>query len=294
MEQEKQTFGISSLILKIIACVLMTLDHVALLFLPSPAVLSVGPYYILRAIGKIAFPIFAFLAVEGVYHTKNIKGYLLRLLIGALLIDLFGYIISFSTGISIASNPIIGNAFMDLFLGVLLVYLLKRKDWYSLFAILPFLYALFSEVEIHEYYGTLFKADWGFFSICLFALFFLARELGDYYLKKKALREGLEENTYLLLDSNKYHKILSVFALVTIELVFYLIFRLDNTSFLLPNQFVPLGTYSTLALLFILLYNGKRGFSSKVLQFSFYAYYPLHVFILGIISLFVGTLASVL
>lgn len=267
----------------------MTLDHIALLFLPSTDL----AYEVLRSIGKISFPIFAFLAVEGAYKTHNIRNYLLRLGIIAVLMDVFGYIIGAITHITVASNPLIGNVFTDLFLGVLLVYLLKRKDKFSFLAIIPFTLAILSNINIDINYGTIIKADWGTFSIVLFTLFFIARETADYFVTKRNQDVGLTDEL-LEKEKFKYSKIFQAVALILTELIFNLIWHIDYTSSFLPNEFIPIGTYSTLAFIFILLYNGKKGFKSKNIQYLFYAYYPLHLLILGIISLFYGTLASFL
>ena len=57
-------FGIfSNNVLKIIACITMLLDHMGFILFPE--------YPIFRIIGRIAFPIFAFLLAEGCYYTKN-------------------------------------------------------------------------------------------------------------------------------------------------------------------------------------------------------------------------------
>ena len=57
-------FGIfSNNVLKIIACITMLLDHMGFILFPQ--------YPIFRIIGRIAFPIFAFLLAEGCYYTKN-------------------------------------------------------------------------------------------------------------------------------------------------------------------------------------------------------------------------------
>lgn len=42
-----------------------------------------------------------------------------------------------------------------------------------------------------------------------------------------------------------------------------------------------------LAMLPIALYNGERGFSSKALQYGFYAFYPVHILILSVLAQYV-------
>ncbi len=283
-----KTFGLSSLALKIIACLLMTLDHIALLFIPGEKD-TYTLYYILRAIGKISFPIFAFLAVEGAYKSKNIMKYLLRLGVFALVMDGFGYSFGSIYHINPIDNPLIGNAFSDLFLGVLTIYLLRKKNWYSLLAVIPISIAVLSDISVSSTYGTLFKTDWGTFSIVLFLFYFLAKELSSLFIKKKNIDDPtMDYDVYRL----KTDKMFEIVALITVELAFYLLWRINYTLAIIPNEFVPIGTYSVLASLFLLFYNGKKGYESKVIQYSFYAYYPLHIIILGIFSLFFGLLTN--
>ena len=92
MENKK---GISSLSLKIIGLITMTLDHfgrMAKVFFDNQVLLRISNICII--IGRISFPIFAFLIVEGVIHTKNKLNYLLRLLILSIFCDLTFYLIS--------------------------------------------------------------------------------------------------------------------------------------------------------------------------------------------------------
>ena len=106
MEKTKKRKGLSGSTLKCIAAFAMLIDHAAYVliyqsletnyaeFLTNP---SAGPvefqngyfaYTIMRMIGRIAFPIFCYVLVEGFLHTKNLNKYLLRLAIFALVSEI--------------------------------------------------------------------------------------------------------------------------------------------------------------------------------------------------------------
>ena len=83
--------------LKLIALISMLFDHVGKVmdfFYPSNEIIS-GINNAFSIIGRIAFPIFIFLIIEGFAHTKNLKNYFLRLSIMALLIFIIELIFSF-------------------------------------------------------------------------------------------------------------------------------------------------------------------------------------------------------
>ena len=61
--------GLTGNQLKLLALVTMTIDHIGMMLLPRVR--------ILRAIGRIAFPIFAYMIAEGCQHTRNRRKYLL-------------------------------------------------------------------------------------------------------------------------------------------------------------------------------------------------------------------------
>jgi len=67
----------SSFVLKIIAVVSMLIDHSSYLIF--------NEFSFMNYIGRLAFPIFAFLITEGYIHTSNLKKYFFRLLIFALI-----------------------------------------------------------------------------------------------------------------------------------------------------------------------------------------------------------------
>ncbi|MEG1687058.1 MAG: TraX family protein [Angelakisella sp.] len=101
--------------IKVIALVTMTLDHVGLLFFPE--------YDWLRAVGRVAFPLFAYCAAEGARYTHDRKGYLTRLLVlGALSEVPFDLL---------AQDKLVApgmNVCFTLAAGVACVWLLERRD----------------------------------------------------------------------------------------------------------------------------------------------------------------------
>lgn len=92
--------GISGSTLKLIAIVTMFIDHLgatvlrAILQLPSvlanPQLRNTWAdiYNASRDIGRLAFPIFCFLIVEGFLHTRNVKKYAQRLFLFALISEI--------------------------------------------------------------------------------------------------------------------------------------------------------------------------------------------------------------
>lgn len=69
---EERTKGLSGNQLKLIALICMTIDHVGYILLPQIVAL--------RAIGRLAFPIYAYMIAEGCRYTRSIRKYLCALL----------------------------------------------------------------------------------------------------------------------------------------------------------------------------------------------------------------------
>lgn len=89
---EKKKNGISSDLLKWIAVVTMLIDHIGAVIVEQTdlyfKMYGKETDLILRGIGRLAFPIYCFILVEGFYHTRSRKKYFGNLFLFALLSEL--------------------------------------------------------------------------------------------------------------------------------------------------------------------------------------------------------------
>ena len=86
--QQEKAVGLSGSTLKLIAIVTMFIDHLGVVAFETQISNYMVPYYIMRLIGRLAFPIFCFLLVEGFFHTRDVKKYALRLLVFAFISEI--------------------------------------------------------------------------------------------------------------------------------------------------------------------------------------------------------------
>lgn len=115
--------GVSGSTLKMIAIITMLIDHIGAAVLARLLIIGQGGqmtyqiYLVLRTIGRIAFPIFCFLLVEGFEHTKDRRKYALRL-IGFALISEVPFDLAFSSTMLEFEHQ---NVFFTLFIGLLTI-----------------------------------------------------------------------------------------------------------------------------------------------------------------------------
>ena len=99
--------------LRLLALLSMLCDHVAILFLLG------SPFYFpLRMFGRLAFPIFAFLAVEGFRHTSNFWRYIIRLFLVAVVAQI-PYMVCFPDAFRL-------NVVFQLVAGLLFLWLMEH------------------------------------------------------------------------------------------------------------------------------------------------------------------------
>jgi len=202
----------------------MLADHVGSILFPQ--------VFILRIVGRLAFPIFAFFIAEGYRHTTNVKKYLLRIFIFFIVSEPIYLYAHYNMKVKSLS------IFATLFLGIVALYLydsIKNKK-YGFFCI--FLISILS---------YLIKADYGFFGIFLIFFFYFYDIKKDFY--KLFFIQLLLISVYVLFMPIQY---------ASIGIQVPTIWMLIQFIFLLP--------------LFIIkyYYDGQRGKYSKYLFYVFY------------------------
>ena len=226
----------SSSTLKILACIFMAIDHIGFRFFPT--------VMLLRVIGRLAFPLFAFFIAEGCRYSRHkIRRFFTIFGMGAVFFLAF----YFYTGVVYA------NIFLTFSVSILMIYLLQfckrmalRENplWavggFLLFtAALLFTYLLFDKVTFeYRYFGMLTPVF-----VCLF----------DF--------RGMEVSPALRLMDCRFVRLLCLaVALVCIaigeELYYIQIWNLAS---------IPL----------LALYNGQVGI--RKMKYAFYLFYPLHM-----------------
>jgi len=99
----------------------MLIDHIGATIIDDHLGIDY-PWFYMRHIGRVAFPIFAFLIANGCLHTKDIKKYMLRLGLFALISEVF-YDLALGNPINFFYDT---NIFYTLFLGVVCIAAFKK------------------------------------------------------------------------------------------------------------------------------------------------------------------------
>lgn len=157
--------------LKQIAFTSMIIDHFAVIFFHC--YIYGGNfylkllYYIFRAIGRISFPIFSFLLIEGSKHTSNRRKYLVRLLLFALASEIpydWG-----TTGIWINFNH--QNVFFLFTLGLLVICLFEQFQ--QMFSVVICVFLKFVLALGIMFLAEYLKIDYGYVGILIILLIYL-------------------------------------------------------------------------------------------------------------------------
>lgn len=239
--------GISGSTVKLVAIVTMFIDHFAAAVLARVLISQIrlygeysdplyDIYQIMRMVGRLGFPIFCFLLVEGFEKTRNRAKYALRLGLFALISEV-PFDLAFSAKILEFGYQ---NVYFTLFLGLLALCMFdliaKRKfpavfQWFLCAAALcPFIFL-----------AELLRTDYGGMGVLTIAVIYILRRSNVL-----AMAGGCAVLTLMALNE-------------------------------LPAFFAILPAAA---------YNGKRGLK---LKYFFYAFYPVHLFLLWLVTWFMGT-----
>ncbi len=272
---------ISNFILKILALVFMTIDHIGLMINND----------IMRYIGKAALPIFLYMIFEGCRHTSNIKKYMYKLLImGGLMYicTAVAQILLFNKGMYFQ------NIFLTLLALVFSYYILFKNDNKKLkiLIILPIIYFILSyayEASMNNnfrnlYYTVILDGLTGMYSLQASLIFFFMCLFNWVYEKtvKKRIGEDLGNSYLTTKQAQLSRNALMSLSVIIISAICYGLTYVSMSNFSFGPTMVY-NTYLVLSIPFILMYNGKRGFNNKYVNGAFYLYYPLHIGIIALI-----------
>lgn len=245
MTNRLRSFSLSSFALHCLAMLFMLMDHMW-------ATVALQQRWLTCA-GRIAYPIFAFLLVEGFFHTHSLNQYVKRMLLFALLSEVpFDLLYS-----GMWFYPFHQNVLWTFLIGLGCMYLLERWKqktpvWRWLLSALVVLGGFLLGFALQtDFYGT------GILIILIFYFFrgrtwwCFAGQLALMYWLNVEIMGGL---CYIVTIFGKQYEL------------------------------VEQG-FALLALIPIWLYNGRKGYSSKPFQYFCYAFYPLHCLILGLLSI---------
>lgn len=227
----------SAFVLKLIAAISMLFDHTGYLIF--------GKSSFFNYIGRLAFPIFAFQITEGYVHTKNLKKYILRLFVFALISQ-----IPFQIFNKIFFDRFLINVLFTLSFGLMGIIIYDKYN--------KFIGILLS--ILLAYIAEKLSFDYGAYGVIIILLFFIFKN--NLYLKGA---------TFILATFAHYFLAVIPYGLDTCIRVFTTI----NT--------VSLYTICTaLAIIPIMLYNGKKG---RNIKYFLYLFYPIHLLIISALSL---------
>lgn len=131
--------------IKVLAVILMVIDHVGFFLFPGEQ--------IFRIIGRLSFPLFAFLITTGYVHTRDVKKYLLRLFIFANMIHIPSFFMSI---------PL--NIFYTLSFGLLSIMIYESKQHWAVKILLGI-----ALIGVVEFAG----ADYGLYGVLLIFVIYL-------------------------------------------------------------------------------------------------------------------------
>ena len=212
----------------------------------------------LTCIGRIAFPIFAFMTVEGYFHTKDLKKYAKRLLFFALVSEIPFNLLSGGAII----NPVHQNVLWTFLIGIGLIWLNEKfSDRNKIFRVLVGA----GSIVLGFFLGLITFCDYHYAGIITVLVF--------YFFRGRKLWNFIGQAFFLWY--------------INFEILGGLSYVLEFSG---KEIFFPQQGFAVLALIPIWLYRGKQGFYNKTVKAVYYWFYPVHLFVLWAISFMMSLL----
>lgn len=242
--QMRKQFDISAAALHIIAMLFMLMDHLWATLLPAQEWLT--------CVGRLAFPIFAFMTVEGYFHTHSFKRYALRMLAFAAISELPFDLMYGGTWFYPVHQNVIWTLLIGL-IGIRTMEVVHKKGNSRLYVL-----TCIGVTVLGMVIGTLCMVDYYGMGVLTIFVFYFFRERKWWCLLGQVV--ALYWINVEMLGGQMYP------------------INLFGMKFELCQQGLAL-----FALIPIWLYNGRQGHHSKAFQYACYAFYPLHLLVLGLI-----------
>jgi len=222
----------NSFVLKIIACITMFIDHIGYVIFDGPSWFNY--------IGRLAFPIFAFQISEGFVHTKDIKKYLIRLVIFAFVSQ-----IPFMLFSSLINDEFSLNVIFTLLLGLLSIICYNRHKYLGILSAI-----------ILGTVAQITNCDYGFYGVAITLLFYVFRN-----------------SKPLFIISFLGATIISYSGRILSCLNYGIDTFLYAFDFYLPHAIC-----TALSIIIIMFYNKKKGSNTRYLLYLFYPLHLLFLY----------------
>ena len=282
-------------LMKILAVASMLVDHTAVFLFPR--FINVSAYMTMRAVGRFAFPVFAFLIVNGYEKTRDVRRYLTRLIAFAA-VSQIPYVLTCDVNHFPAGSALVASL-SDRWFACLIFIVVAAVAWLGTvradFSVLWPVLALTLAVLRVEYCGVRILTDSlnVFYTLAL-ALAVIAvldaatkPERDVIRLLMQAL--GLLGAFYLIRDNMDY-RTLGVALIVSLWLARGSRFSQAGVlllwcvvEYLLGGLPVTHFFAAALSVVPVLLYKGRQG---PPLKLAFYAVYPAHLAVLGALTVY--------
>lgn len=248
----------------------MVIDHIGA-YIINP---NTSLYIITRCIGRISFPIFAFLLVEGIFHSRKPINYLIRLLSLGIIIDIFAYIFL---------HQYIGCVLITFFISGLTIYLFEQKGYLKLLGLITLSIGILSGFSFFS-----LNMQYSFYGIITVSIFYFSKKIAELLANFISTTFSINKEEYIKTQNFRLLYSLICSSLFISFNAICAIYANQLTSFFDDvNMIYSIQTYSVLSCIFIILYNGERGYNAKWFKYGCYLFFPLQFIFVYLLSLII-------